>query len=65
MWEGRSLLTVSVGKTSCNSTENFLRVTLEAFRLMLLLRLLWPLFQLLQLQSERDLLCVLHLVGPG
>lgn len=43
----------------------FLRVILKVHGLVLLLRLPWPRFQFLELQSERDPLCILHSVGPG
>ena len=50
--EGRSLLILSIHTTGCKSIDTFLRVILKASGLLLLLRLPWPLFQLLWLQSE-------------
>lgn len=52
MVEGGCLLILSIHTSGCKSIDTFLRVILKASGLLLLLRLLWPLFQLLWLQSE-------------
>lgn len=49
MVEGRCLLILSTHTTGCKSIDTFLRVILKASGLLLLLQLLWPLFQLLWL----------------
>lgn len=56
-----------VAERVTHSVDNFLKVTLKALGLVLLLGLFWPLFQVakLQLPSERDLPCALHSVDPG
>lgn len=58
MREGRSLLTGSAGRSGRSSTDSFLRVTLKAKGLVLLF--CFPVsVQRLQLQSEKDPLCIL------